>query len=148
MRLERGQHRGRQDYGPLFLRTMRYSLRRALSLDSVDGGTHNPKVGGSNPPPRQPLDSTGCEFRVEQTDSQSTHKVSRVRIGAPCFTLCSRRYCCQPIEQQLPDDHRIRCSLLLGDCLRVHLKRGLRKGLLLTTTVSSLNAFSCRGRHV
>ena len=30
---------------------MRYSLRRALSLDSVDGGTHNPKVGGSNPPP-------------------------------------------------------------------------------------------------
>src|ERR1019366_8675590 len=51
MRLERGQHRGRQDYGPLFLRTMRYSLRRALSLDSVDGGTHNPKVGGSNPPP-------------------------------------------------------------------------------------------------
>src|ERR1039458_723735 len=92
-------------------------------------------------PPRQPLDSTGCEFRVEQTDSQSTHKVSRVRIGAPCFTLCSRRYCCQPIEQQLPDDHRIRCSLLLGDCLRVHLKRGLRKGLLLTTTVSSLNAF-------
>jgi hypothetical protein len=29
---------------------MRYSLRRALFLDSVDGGTHNPKVGGSNPP--------------------------------------------------------------------------------------------------
>jgi hypothetical protein len=24
---------------------MRYSLRRALSLDSVDGGTHNPTVG-------------------------------------------------------------------------------------------------------
>jgi len=33
------------------LKTMRYSLRRALSLDSVDGGTHNPKVGGSNPLP-------------------------------------------------------------------------------------------------
>jgi hypothetical protein len=30
---------------------MRYSLRRAMSLDSVDGCTHNPKVGGSNPPP-------------------------------------------------------------------------------------------------
>jgi hypothetical protein len=28
---------------------MRYSLRRALSLDSVNGGTHNPKVVGSNP---------------------------------------------------------------------------------------------------
>ncbi len=28
------------------LRTMRYSLRHALSLDSVDGCTHNPKVGG------------------------------------------------------------------------------------------------------
>ncbi len=43
--LERGQHRGRQDYSLLFLRTMRYSLRRALSLDSVDGGTRNPTVG-------------------------------------------------------------------------------------------------------
>jgi hypothetical protein len=30
---------------------MRYSLRRALSLDSVDGGTYEPKVGGLNPPP-------------------------------------------------------------------------------------------------
>jgi hypothetical protein len=29
---------------------MRYSLRRALSSDSIDGGTHNPKVGGSNHP--------------------------------------------------------------------------------------------------
>jgi hypothetical protein len=34
---------------------MRYSLRRALSLDSVDGCTHNPKVGGSNPPPATKL---------------------------------------------------------------------------------------------
>jgi hypothetical protein len=47
----RGQHKGRYDSSWLFLRTMRYSLRRALSLDSVDGCTHNPKVGGSNPPP-------------------------------------------------------------------------------------------------
>jgi hypothetical protein len=31
---------------------MLYSLRRALSLDSVDGGTHNPMVGISNPPRR------------------------------------------------------------------------------------------------
>jgi hypothetical protein len=45
-----GQHRGRQDYGTLFLRTMRYSLRRALSLDSVDGCTHNPMVDRSDPP--------------------------------------------------------------------------------------------------
>jgi hypothetical protein len=43
--LRRGQNRGYQDYRLLFLRTMRYSLRRALSLDSVDGGTHNPTVG-------------------------------------------------------------------------------------------------------
>src|SRR5258708_4171897 len=34
-----GQHRGRQDYGAPHLGTMRYSLRRALSLDSVDGCT-------------------------------------------------------------------------------------------------------------
>ncbi len=47
----RGQHKGRYDSSWLFLRTMCYSLRRALSLDSVDGCTHNPKVGGSNPPP-------------------------------------------------------------------------------------------------
>src|SRR5271166_410910 len=31
--------------------TLRYSLRRVSPLDSVNGGTHNPKVGGSNPPP-------------------------------------------------------------------------------------------------
>jgi hypothetical protein len=35
-----------KDYGSLLLRTMRYSLRRALSLDSVDGGTHNPTIFG------------------------------------------------------------------------------------------------------
>jgi hypothetical protein len=29
---------------------MRYSLRRALSLDSVDGGTHNPTECGSDVP--------------------------------------------------------------------------------------------------
>jgi hypothetical protein len=28
---------------------MRYSWRRALSLDSIDGCTHNPKADGSNP---------------------------------------------------------------------------------------------------
>jgi len=38
----RGQHKGRYDSSWRFLRTMRYSLRRALSLDSVDGCTHNP----------------------------------------------------------------------------------------------------------
>jgi hypothetical protein len=36
---------GKQDDGLLFLRTMRYPLRRASALDSVDDGTHNPKVG-------------------------------------------------------------------------------------------------------
>jgi hypothetical protein len=41
-----GQHRGRHDYVSLFLNTMRYSLRRALSLDSADSGTHNPTVDG------------------------------------------------------------------------------------------------------
>jgi hypothetical protein len=47
-RESQGRHRGSQDYGSLLLTTMRYSLRRALSLDHVDGGTHNPKVGGSD----------------------------------------------------------------------------------------------------
>ena len=31
--------------------TLRHSLRRVSPLDSVNGGTHNPKVGGSNPLP-------------------------------------------------------------------------------------------------
>jgi hypothetical protein len=39
-----GQNRGAQDYSSFLLRTMRYSLRRALSLDSVDGCTHNPTI--------------------------------------------------------------------------------------------------------
>ena len=51
----RGQHKGSQDYGSPFLRTTRYSLRRALSFDSVDSCTHNPKVGGSNHPPQPKL---------------------------------------------------------------------------------------------
>ena len=38
----RGQHKGRYYSSWLFFRTMRYSLRRALSLDSVDGCTHKP----------------------------------------------------------------------------------------------------------
>ena len=33
------------------MRILRYSLRRVSPLDTVNGGTHNPKVGGSNPPP-------------------------------------------------------------------------------------------------
>ncbi len=33
------------------MRTLRYSLRRASPLDFVNSSTHNPKVGGSNPPP-------------------------------------------------------------------------------------------------
>ena len=33
--------------GTLYLRTMRYSLRRALSFDSVDGCTHNPTICSS-----------------------------------------------------------------------------------------------------
>jgi hypothetical protein len=49
--LERGDTRAGGDTTSLFMMTMRYSLRRALSLDSVDGGTHNPTVGLSNPPP-------------------------------------------------------------------------------------------------
>jgi hypothetical protein len=41
---EEGTAGGRQNYSSFFLRTMRYSLRRALSSDSVDGGTHNPTI--------------------------------------------------------------------------------------------------------
>ena len=33
------------------MRTLRYSLRRVSPLDFVNSSTHNPKVGGSNPPP-------------------------------------------------------------------------------------------------
>ena len=48
-----GKKKGAHDYNSLFIKTMRYSLRRALFLDSVDGYTHNPtiiakrQVGGS-----------------------------------------------------------------------------------------------------
>ena len=44
------QREGSYDSDRFQTRTVRYSLRRTLSLDSVDGA-HNPKVGGSNPPP-------------------------------------------------------------------------------------------------
>ena len=35
--------------------TLRYSLRRVSPLDSVKGGTHNPKLGGSIHPPQPKL---------------------------------------------------------------------------------------------
>jgi hypothetical protein len=35
---------GQEEFSSLSLRTMRYSLRRALSSSSVDGGTHNPTI--------------------------------------------------------------------------------------------------------
>ena len=35
--MAKGQWRGNRDYVQFHRRTMRYSLRRALSLDSVDG---------------------------------------------------------------------------------------------------------------
>jgi hypothetical protein len=47
-----GQQGGNCNSNPFQMRTLRYSLRRVRPLDSVNGGTHNPKVGGSNPPPR------------------------------------------------------------------------------------------------
>ena len=43
--LKRGQHRSRQPDGAFLLITMRYSLRRALSLDSIDGGTPSKVTG-------------------------------------------------------------------------------------------------------
>ena len=46
-----GQQRGNCNSSQFQMRTLRYSLRRVSPLDSVNGGTHNPKVGGSNPPP-------------------------------------------------------------------------------------------------
>jgi hypothetical protein len=43
---------------------MRYSLRRAMLLDSVDGYTRNPKVGGSNPPPATIIELSGIIPRL------------------------------------------------------------------------------------
>jgi len=46
-----GQFEGNGISEGFLMRTLRYSLRRVSSLDSVNGGTHNPKVVGSNPTP-------------------------------------------------------------------------------------------------
>src|SRR6266481_590575 len=53
-----GQQRGNCNSSQFQMRTLRYSLRRVSPLDSVNGGTHNPKVGGSNPPPATILSIT------------------------------------------------------------------------------------------
>src|SRR5450631_1229429 len=39
------------DYSHCACSRLYYSLRRVSPLDSVNWGSHNPKVGGSNPPP-------------------------------------------------------------------------------------------------
>ncbi len=46
-----GQYEGNCDSEGFLMVTLRYSLRRVSPLDSVNSSTHNPKVGGSNPPP-------------------------------------------------------------------------------------------------
>src|ERR1022692_2837441 len=46
-----GQREGSYDSDRFQTRTLRYSLRRVSPLDSVNRRPHNPKVGGSNPPP-------------------------------------------------------------------------------------------------
>jgi hypothetical protein len=56
---------------------MRYSLRRALSLDSVDGGTHNPKVGGSNPPPATKPNTPVCGNAEYRRIGVSTKQIPR-----------------------------------------------------------------------
>jgi hypothetical protein len=48
---QKGQREGNYDSDRLQTRTLRYSLRRVSPLDSANWGSHNPKVGGSNPPP-------------------------------------------------------------------------------------------------
>jgi len=42
--VQKGQREGNYDSDRFRSRTLRYSLRRAVSLDSVDGCTHNPTV--------------------------------------------------------------------------------------------------------
>jgi len=44
-----GQREGNYDPGWFQSRTLRYSLRRVSPLDSINCGTHNPKVAGSSP---------------------------------------------------------------------------------------------------
>jgi len=65
---------GNEGYGLLFLRTMRYSLRRELSVDFVDRGTHNPT---SNRAAKLPIarqgvdrDMTGMTCRKMATTSR------------------------------------------------------------------------------
>jgi hypothetical protein len=53
--VQKGQREGNYDSDKFRSRTLRYSLRRVSPLDSVNWGTHNPKVGGSNPPPATKL---------------------------------------------------------------------------------------------
>ena len=50
-----GQKKGNYDSDGFQARTLHYSLRRVSPLDSVNCRPHNPKVGGSNPPPNQIL---------------------------------------------------------------------------------------------
>jgi hypothetical protein len=49
--LPQGQEKGNCDSDRFRIGTLRYSLRRVSPLDSVNCRSHNPKVGGSNPPP-------------------------------------------------------------------------------------------------
>jgi hypothetical protein len=57
---------------------MRYSLRRALSLDSIDGGTHNPTIGGSNPGPTPQLPN--CLASGTQLQLRITEKASKTAL--------------------------------------------------------------------
>jgi hypothetical protein len=67
-----------QYYSSFFLRAMRYSLRRALSLDSVNRGTHNPTIGSSNPGPT--LQLPNCLASGTQLQLRITEKASETAL--------------------------------------------------------------------
>ena len=87
----KGQHRGDCSSDRLRMRTLRYSLRRVSPLNSVNGGPHNPKVGGSNPP-RNDAEQTECRARRQtETGSRNTKGFTlKQMIWTVCVFVCAR----------------------------------------------------------
>jgi hypothetical protein len=80
---QKGQREGSYDSDRFESKTLRYSLRRVSPLDSVNWGTHNPKVGGSNP-------ASATKNCSEPTPSEYPATI-RIDKGERRVTCLSRR---------------------------------------------------------
>jgi len=114
--LEPGQRRGNHDSTKFQLRTLAYSLRRALSLDSVDGGTHNPTTTPRRQPAKWsvPLVHAWCS---ERNCTSAAHEMRRMKYLLRLSLRVGLRSPPRLSTPAWPSKTRITCFVLIFSLL-------------------------------